>query len=180
MKVLTILAATVLLAVVAIGAVACSDDSSDTLSLEEYFQKIDSVQNDVDAGFATQEASASEPAADASGEEIAAFYRDNITTNAELLRDGAKALDDVEPPDEAAEAHAAIVAALNAAADALDTGAEGIPDSATMEELDALGETIFNSEELNAAFQGITDTCNALEQIATDNGIEVDLACDEG
>jgi hypothetical protein len=170
----------VVLLIAGMGAASCSDDGdSKTITLDEYFQQIDQLQNANDAAFATQESGTEEPAADATGEEISAYLKANITESAEIFRDTVAGLEDIDPPDEAADAHAAITASLNAAADALDSTAADIPDSMTMEELEASGEEIFGGEELSAAFQGISDACNVLTQIAADNSIDVDLACEE-
>ncbi|MEX2160249.1 MAG: hypothetical protein WEB04_12685 [Dehalococcoidia bacterium] len=178
MKFLTICAFTVVLTIAALGA-ACSDDGGGkTLTLDEYFQQLDAIQNENDATFATQEASAEEPAEDASGEELAAFLRDSVTESADTLRDTGSKGGDLEPPDEVADAHDDIVAAINTAADALDAAADDVPDTLTIEEL--ADGTFFDDEALNAAFDGITTACNALEAIATENNITVDLACDEG
>lgn len=174
MKFLTICGAVAVLFLTAFAA-ACSDSDGGTLSLDEYFQKIDEIQNDNDAKFATEEASAGEPAADASGEELATFLRDSVTNSASTLRDAGTAAGDLEPPDEVADAHNDIVAAINAAADALDAAADDVPDTLTLEEL--TNSTFFNDEDLNAAFEGVTTACNALEAIATENNITVDLAC---
>jgi hypothetical protein len=175
MKSLAMLATAALLAGLASFGVACSSSSS-ALTLEEYFQKIDEIQNDNDATFATQEASRADPAADASGEELAAFFSDNVTSSADVLRDTAAKADDLEAPDEVAADHDDIVAALNASVAALDDMADSIPDSMTTTEL----EQAFNSDALNAAFDDLATACNALEAIATANNITVDLACDEG
>lgn len=174
MKFFAICGVAVLLACAAF-AVACSDGGGGALTLEEYFQKLDAIQEGNDATFATQEASAPEPSPDASGEDLAALFRDSVTVSASTLRDAGTAADDLEPPDEVADAHADIVAAINGAADALDSAADAIPDTLTREELDS-GE-FFNNEDLNAAFDAITTACNALEAIATANNITVDLAC---
>ena len=176
MKSLAMLAAAALLVGLAAFGVACKNGGG-SLTLEEYFQKIDEVQNNNDATFATQEASQGEQSADASGEELATFVRDSITASADTLRDSAGKADDIDPPDEVAGPHADIVAAINNAVTALDGMADSMPDTVTLADLEQ--GTFFDNEELNAAFDSLATACNTLEEIATANNITVDLACDE-
>lgn len=181
MKFLTICAATIVLAIAALGA-ACSViglDGGGTLSLDEYFQQLDAIQNENDATFATQEASAEEPSEDASGEELASFLRDSFTQSADTLHDSGSKAADLEAPDEAADLHDDVVAAINAGADALDEVADSIPDTLTLEELENSGDTLFGDEAVNAAFEDLAVACNALEDLAAENDITVDLACDD-
>jgi len=177
MKSLAMLGAAALLVGLAAFGVACKNGGGGGLSLEEYFQKIDEVQNNNDATFATQEASQGEPSADASGEELATFVRDSITASADTLRDTVGKANDIDPPDEVADPHAGIVAAINDAVTALDDMAGSIPDTVTLADLEQ--GTFFDNEDLNAAFDSLATACNALETIAADNNITVDLACDE-
>jgi len=149
------------------------------LSLEEYFKQIDEIQNDTDATFATQEASTDEPAADASGEELATFLRDSMTGSVDILRAAAADVDDLEPPDDVADAHDDIVAAINGLVAAWDDMADSVPDTLTLAELENPDATFFNSDELDAADEQFVAACNALEAVAADNSITVDLACEE-
>ena len=174
-----IMGAVLLLGLGALGAGCGLSGGSDAISLEEYFQKIDEVQENNDATFATQEAEAGEPSADATGEELAQFLRDSVTSSAATLRASGAAADDIEPPDEVADAHADVVAAINDAADALDVIADSLPDTLTLAGLEDPEAPFFASEELNAAFDSLATACNTLEDIAAANDITVDLACDE-
>ncbi len=177
MKSLAMLAAALLVGLATFG-VACKNGGGG-LSLEEYFRKLDSVQEQADATFATQEASAGEPSQDANGEELATFLRDNVTSSADILRAAAADVDDLEPPDEVADAHSDIVTATNDLVAAFDDMADSVPETLTLAELENAGATFFNSAELNAANEQFVAACNALEQIAADNNITVDLACEE-
>ena len=179
MKTWVTLGAAVLLLLLGAVAASCKDGKGGGLSLEEYFQKLDSIQEQADATFATQEASTGEPSQDASGEELAAFLRDTVTSSADVLRDAAADVNDLEPPDEVADAHSDIVAAINDLVAAFDDMADSVPDTLTLAELENAGATFFNSDELNAANEQFLAACTALEQIASDNSITVDLACNE-
>ena len=176
MKSLAMLAAAALLVGLATFGAACKNGGGG-LSLEEYFQELDSIQEQTDATFATQEASAGEPAADASGEELTAFFRDNITGSADILRGAAADVDGIDPPDEVADAHSDLVATTNELVAVLDDMADSIPDTITLADLEQ--GTFFDNEELNAADEQFLAACSALEQIASDNNITVDLNCEE-
>jgi len=175
MKSFALVAAIVVLIGLAAFGVACKNGGGGGLSLEEYFQQLDKIQNDTDATFATQEASTDEPAEDASGEELATFFRDSITGSLEVLRGAAADVGDLEPPDEVADAHDDFVAAINDLVAAIDDVVGSIPDTMTFAEADA----IFNSDDVNAADEQFTAACNAMEAIAADNDITVDLSCEE-
>lgn len=176
MKPLALTTAGAMLLAFAGFGVACNDSDGSSLTLEEYFQQIDAIQNDNDAQFATQEASVQEPAPDATGEERAQLFKDSLSSSAAILTDSAEAAADIDAPDEVADEHDEIVAAINELVDAVE--AVEVPDTLTFEELAQSDSTFFSGQELNDAFDHLTTACNALEAIAADNGITVDLACD--
>lgn len=174
MKFLTICAFTVVLAIAGLGA-ACSDDDSGktTLSLDEYFQQLDEVQNDTDARFAELEEPT--PAPDASDEERADLLRENLQEWVDILRDAAEAAGDLEAPDEVDQAHNDLADGAGATADAIQSVIDDLPDALTLAELES-GE-FFDTPDLNAASMSIDEACVALQQIAADNSIDVDLEC---
>jgi hypothetical protein len=158
---------------VAAFGVACKNGSA-TLSLEEYFRKVDDIQNTGYSAYATQEAAKGTPSDSASGKELAAFQRESWTITAAAQHDYAKQLGDIDPPDEVAGARNGLVDALNAAGDALDNAANSLPASITMADLQNGGPT---GEELTTTSNNLIAACHALQQIANDNDITVDLGC---
>jgi hypothetical protein len=176
MKPFALIAAGALLLAFAGLTAACNDDGGGGLTLEEYFQQIDAIQNDNDAQFAELEGSANEPAEDPTEEELAQLFKDSLSSSAAILTDSAEAAADIDAPDEVADEHDEIVAAINELVDAVE--AVEVPDTLTFEELAQSDSTFFSGQELNDAFDHLTTACNALEAIAADNGITVDLACD--
>ena len=175
MKSLALLAAAGLL--LALGAVAgaCGGDGGG-LSLEEYFQQADELQNRADAQFAEQE-SGEGPEEGASEGEIAAFARDSVEESARILRDAAGGFEELDEPSEVEDAHARLVEAISDGADAIQAIIDDLPDTLSMdlESLDAL----FDSEEANDAFMRLDEACVDLQTIADDNSIDVDLECGE-
>ena len=98
-------------------------------------------------------------------------------------RDGRDAWDfianlrDLDPPAEAEDVHAEAIESGEAAAQALQALADGIPDALSAAEAEA-----FFAEpdpDVEAAFGRFDDACFAIQTIADDNDIDVDLECEE-
>ena len=163
----------------AVAAIGCKNGGSDTINLDDYFKQLDELQNGIDASFEAQDAASQDPAADATGEELAAYLRENITASVEILEEGATDAADIEAPADLQDEHDALTAAIGDSAAALQDVADSVPDSLTMAELEAADVTYFSDEALSTAFDRIGETCNVLQAVAVDNDIVVDLACDE-
>ena len=177
MKALTVVVAATTLLLFTALATACDGDGGG-LSLEEYFQQADELQNQADAQFAEQE-SGEGPEEGASEEEIAAFARQSIESSTDILSDAAEAFGDLDPPSEVEDAHARLVEALSDGADAIQAVADDLPDALSMADLEGL-DARFDSEGLNDAFMRLDEACVALQTIADDNSIDVDLECGGG
>lgn len=161
------------LAAAAFGA-ACKDGDGGALSLEEYFQQLDEAQNEVDQRFeeAFQQL---EPGPDASEEDIAAFARQVVQTFSSVLGDAEGTIGGLEPPAEAEDAHNALVQAIGDASTAIEGVEDDIPDALSLEEVDA----VLGTTEVEAATAAIDEACSDLQAIADDNGIDVDLECED-
>ena len=163
-------AAAALIGVAVFGGWACSDDSGEALSLEEYFQKLDEAENTfTESGDALFEGTSEEPTSEELEELLGEFT--------DVIKAFVSDLEALEPPEEAQEAHDAAVAAGNTASDAYDDLVEAAGDAES-------AEALFNSAEgeaANAAVEAFSEVCFDLQQVAADNSIEVDLNCnDEG
>lgn len=160
--------------ILAMLAAACGGGGG-ALSLEEYFQELDEGQNDVDQRFedAFQQ---EEPGPDTSEEEVAAFAHEVVETFATILGDAEGTFGDLEPPTEAEDAHDALVQAIGDTRTAIAAAADDLPDALSLEEL----ETFFETSEVEAATAAIDEACSELQAIADDNGIDVDLECEQG
>ena len=160
-------------------ASACGDDGGGGLSLEEYFQQLDAIQDNADAQFATQEAGGSDqvPGPDASEEEVADFVRQGFQATVTTLTTAAAAASELDPPGEVEEAHNQLVAAVEDAVAAIQVIVDEFPEqlsSSDLENLDALLDT----SEGDAAFVRLDEACLDLQTIADDNSIDVDLECE--
>jgi hypothetical protein len=172
----TLAMAGVILGLAAFG-VACKSGGGGALTLEEYFQRFDEIQNNNDNALSTQEASVEDPSADASEKDLADLLRNILLGVERTLRNTADEADAVKEPDEVKDEHGDMVDAVNGAADALGSAADEIPDEITLAELQS-PDTLFNAEAITTAFDELTTACTALQQIADDNQIDVDLECE--
>lgn len=165
--------------VLAFGAIAAAcgdggDGGGDELTLEEYFQRLETIGQDYDdAGSAlNQEMEAKFDAAAPEDEQIALF-RDFLDEALPLVSDFVNDLDDLSPPAAAADAHN----------DAVEAGQDlvgmfenviVVADEAT---LFADAAALLDAPGFTEASDSFTNACLALQEIADDNGIDVDLRC---
>jgi hypothetical protein len=137
----------------------------DTLSLDEYFTQLDKHQDDFDAALA--EVPEEDPqTVDEAAEQFAA-----VTDG---FADFANNLEDMNPPDEVADAHDATLAGLQDWVEVLNDATDDVASAETIDDALVLLNDL-DSSSVDAALEG----CRDLQQIADDNSIDVDLACDE-
>jgi hypothetical protein len=157
----------------ALGVVAAAcggDGGGDSLTLEEYFQRLDELDNKL-----TEQTDALEPRLESLSEaEALEQLPEILTQQGALFEDFSDGLADLDPPAEAEDLHIEAVDALgdlvDANRDARDQ-AEGVDSFADLEE-------VFG-EDLTAAEARITQVCLDAEQLAADNDITVDLDCEK-
>jgi hypothetical protein len=151
----------------AVVAVACGG-GSDSLTLEEYFEELVAIDTEFSERAEELDAGLSET-------EDLDVIREALDDFLAVLDDFIAELEGLEPPDEAQEAHDEAVQAAQDFRDELDTVVESTEGA---EDADAFFESA-SSEELTTASQAFTDTCLALEGLATETDITADLDCDE-
>lgn len=164
-----------LLALGTIG-VACGGDE---LTLEEYFQQIDVLGNDAEDEIDRLVEEFEEAIEGAETEEdVIEPFRDFFDRSAALFGDVVSELESIDPPSEVEDAHNEFVAVQ----------AEGLELLEDLDERAQRAESASDFEELSAELDGpvFTDVsdrgeqaCFALEAIADENGIDVDLECEE-
>lgn len=146
---------------------ACNDDGG-SLSLEEYFERVDELDQAQQDRSTELEDELDALGEDASVDQVADSFQDQIG----VLRDFVDDMDDLEPPDEVRETHDEAVRALNAAADQFASALEDFRDAASIEAAFAAFESADLSESEKA-----DDACRELQAIANDNDVGVDLDC---
>jgi plastocyanin len=142
-----------------VGALAaCGGD--DALSDEEYFQKMDEIDKDLDAQF--EEAFSAQ---DATALEV----RDAFAAAVDSAREQ---YSDVNPPSDLEDEHEELLAAIDEFDNAL--GAVEIDADAPAEDFEA----VFAEEELSAADDRVTNAFCAVQDAAAEKNIEADVGCD--
>lgn len=153
-------------------ATACGGDGGNGgPTLEEFFQRVDELDDEFEADEAALDA------------QFNALDEDEILDEAPALlgqfRDLAEAfvddLEALEAPDEARALQDAAVEAGRAVVAAFDDVIEQVGDAETPEEFFRL----FEDEEFTAALERFEQVCFDAEQLAADNGITVDLNCED-
>ena len=175
----TLFVGALLLALSAVAGACGGSGGGGELTLEEYFQRIDVLGNDFEDDINRLTDEFEEAAQEVRTEEqLIEPFRDFFDRLGALTEDFIADLESIDPPSEVEDAHNEIVAAQ----------AEGLE---LLEELNERAQrvvSISDMEELSAEFEGpvftdISDrseqACFALEAIADDNGIDVDLECEE-
>jgi hypothetical protein len=162
----TVLAATALMGFGAFAS-ACNDDGS--LSLDEYFQQVEEIDKTNTERQGELEGQFDELGPDSSVDDAADLFEQQV----DLLRDFHGDLDDIEPPDEAEDAHNRAVEALGEGLETFDSFIEQFREADSIEE--AFGQ--FEDSDF-AAFDRADEACRDLVQVATDNGVDVTLDCE--
>jgi hypothetical protein len=159
------------IALVGFGAFAsgCDDDGGGNLTLEEYFERVDELDNEQQSKSDELERELDDLGDDASPDDAADSFEKQI----ELLEQFRSDLDDINPPAEVEDAHERVVTSLAAASDQFDGVIEEFRNADSIEDAFASLDDADFSE-----IEKANEACRELEQIAADNNIEVDFDCD--
>jgi hypothetical protein len=152
--------------------------AGDELSLEEYFQRIDDIfaRSDEDLDALVEDLNtATGPGTDfdAAVSVLDQFVTDSIG----VLSDSIDDMQAMNEPSDVRDEHEAFIAAIDEARLAIQSfqsDLEGVQNEEELEELNAEFATSFDQ-----AVQGADTACGALQGIADDNSIIVDLNCEE-
>ncbi len=158
------------------AAAACGggDGDGEQAALEQYFQSA----KDLDVAYEEQydlfrQQLDVELAAVAVEEEALESLRYNFGANLAIFTDFVDGLDDLAEPASVRDAHNASIDALRVYLDRLQEAKEQLADAGSVSEMGA----IYADEDLDAANDQAVRTCIALQNIATEIGIEVDIGC---
>jgi uncharacterized membrane protein len=143
-----ILLACVLGAVVMAGCGGGGGDGG-ALSKEDYEAAMQSLQTDLEASADELQQAFSDPS------DIDAMS-DGLSQTADLMSDASQSLDEIEPPEDVAEAHQAMVDQSASAADRLTEFADTVANASLADLQDTLSE-FQNFEEFGALEQAVKD-----------------------
>lgn len=149
---------------VALTAAACGGGGSDSLTLEEYFDEIEALDkrfnedsDALDAAFNSDDL-----------DEIKGAFEDGAANVEEFVNE----LDSIDPPDEVQEAHDEAVSAGGELVTAFKAMSDDVQNVESVDDLVSL-----NTDDAAAASERFTAACFDIQQVATDNEIEVTLSC---
>ena len=163
-------------------AVGCSD-SSDTLTLEEYFAEFEAIDADIDAQV--EEAYAVFPE-DEADDDIGAFLSDEanlpvfkefVSSFPRIIGDSVDRMKALEPPSEVEEAHDDLIEAGESAVAAFEEASGVIQAAQTMAEF----EPLMNEAEpaIDIAETAFDAACLDLVAAGEANGITVNVTCED-
>ena len=155
--------------VIAVLAAACGGNGG--LTLEEYLQQLETLDQEAEAGIEALEF----PEEFASEEEQVLAFQDFFAAVVPIIADLVDAIDDLDPPAEAEDAHnEAVDAGRDFVTEAEDLTNE-LADVGSSSEL----EEVFDAPEYDAASDRFDQACFDLQDIADANSIDVDLTCED-
>lgn len=153
------------------GIVAACGGGGGGQSLGEYFQELNAVKDDFGA-----KADAVEQEFPAAFQESGAT-RDYLVETNSIVGEALDALRGMDPPEQVRPAHGEFVDALAASQELWEDLTDQLGDAPSPS--DALEVSELLGPQLEATSAQFETACLALEAIAADNGIDVDLECEE-
>jgi hypothetical protein len=164
-----------------LGAVvtACGDDDGDgnggALTLDEYFEEAGALNDAFSEQGDELDVDMEEALAALEDEgEILDLFDQSFSDQLDNVRDFVNGLADLDPPAEVKDAHDEAVEAFRDFTDLLEDYLDDLGDAESFTDFEVLDDTA-----LNEANELVAAACLAVEEIAADNGIDVDLDCGE-
>ncbi len=153
-------------------------DNIGELTLEEYFQQIDVLQDEgADAvGEARQKYTAAIEEAETEEQMIEAV-REFVATIVLATGNFLEEVDSIAPPPAVLDEHNELLAAETAVLEALDDVLQRPPNAQPASEL--MEELFEGPSAITALAQREAEACDALQAVADENGIDVDVCVDE-
>lgn len=175
-RVLWLLLVTALVLGISSLAAACGG-GEEGLSVEEYFQQLQTISDDLEKQGATLDSEFEAAFGSETGEVDVDAVQRVLSDGASAFRGALDDVEDLEPPSEAADAHGAFVEQVRARTDLMESLADRVAEA---ESASDLGEVFaeFEGPELEKEAVSFSDACRALERLAADNGIQVQLNCE--
>ncbi len=161
------------------AAAACGGGGGDGLSLEEYFTRMEAISQDADQASSDLEAQFGDEISAAETEEeqlkIAAGYFEDSADQTRAAFDKVKAL---KPPKDVKKEHAEFVAAADELVKLFDEVVQRARDAETAADFEDLTADLDNPPYTDANDRADA-ACFALQDIADQNDIDIDLSCGE-
>ena len=159
----------------AFGAIAAACGGGDgALTLEEFLQRVEELDDEQTTREGEIEAQLGDLETLEEAEALARI-RDLFPQFVALLVDFVDGLAALEPPEEAADLHEEAVSAGREVVRLFSDLVGEVENAESIEDFFAA----FENEEFQVAVERFDQACLDAEQLAADNGIEIDLDCDE-
>lgn len=154
--------------------VASCGGGDEELTPEQYFQRLEGVLNDGRQGFEAADNAIEEGL---EREESVEEARDAFAELAKVYREMRDDLHDLDAPAEARAAQGEMAAPLAHFAQALED-AQGRAEAVnSQDELRELTSEVFGGEEAEKTFDRVRNGCEQLQDMAVQQGVEVDMKC---
>ena len=152
----------------AIGLASCKDGDGGGLTLDEYFTRLQEIDQAAEQRFDEVDGQLGEPE---DVEAVKDIFPDLLAVAEDFFTD----IEALDPPEEARDAHDAAVAAGREVEDRLEALLDRTEDMQSLDEFFAATQ----DSALSAAEEAFSAACLDLEQIAASNNIDIDLSCEE-
>jgi outer membrane murein-binding lipoprotein Lpp len=167
MVILAVVAGSLLLA-------ACGGGGDgEELSLDEYFQQLDSIEE----GIETDVLALDEAATGVIGEDVEAT-RAYVDGYQGVVGEGVNDMKELDPPSEVGDAHDEFVAALSGMLPLWQDLSDQLKDIETTSDMQTVLMGTQAEESWTTATQRFADACLDLQGIADEKGFDVDLNCE--
>ena len=162
-----------------LGTVAVACDGDDRLTLEDYFERFEAIDADVDAKFeALYEDFPDEGEEEfLSSEENLPLFKEIFAGFPVILADALDALDELNPPSEAEDAHDELLARGRELVEVYEDGVDRVEAVESVSEVEQIEEEL--TPALEEPEKRFDDACLDLVGVGVANGIHVDVSCED-
>ena len=162
-----------------LGAIAATCGGDDRLTLEEYFERFEAIDADVDAKF---EALFDDVPDDGdedlfSNEENLQLFKEIFAGFPVILTDALDALEELNPPSEAEDAHDEFLATGRELGEVFEDGAGRVEAAESISEVEQIEEELEPAQQ--EAEERFDAACLDLVGVGVANGIHVDVSCED-
>ena len=161
----------------AVATVFVGCGSSDSLTLEEYFEQFEAIDADADAKIEALYADFPADGDDPTNDANLPFFQELFTGFPGVVGDLVDGLKDLDPPAEVEDAHNDLIEAGEDLVVALGENADAFNGAETTSELMALNDVA--EESIQPAVARFDSACLAVVDIAEASGIANDISCED-
>ena len=153
-------------------AAACGGGGGEEVTVEEYFQRLDVAVQDADA---RSQALPEDPSPDSTFEEWKGFLNNSLTEYVAIVTDLTNTVADLRPPAEVEDSHNDLLDASRDFREAVKDYAQEVAAAKSTSDLERLATEM--STNVEPIQNRLDESCFALQGIADENEIAVDLEC---